>query len=181
MSNCCNSKEIESYLESLNLNENVSPEMYREGIEGAMRDRARVLYFVRQVLNEKYPEIDIDDVMSEACFRFGRYKGEKFGDCKNAGEVMKKFSSKGGVLVFNQDLTSLNDEKAEKIFHYCPHVAAFKELGCSDIEIEKLCKNMLMYADYGVMDPHPVKMEFKKVISAGDDVCHLVLKTKKDE
>ncbi|CCQ95193.1 conserved hypothetical protein [[Clostridium] ultunense Esp] len=75
------------------------------------------------------------------------------------------------------------NEYSQKNFHHCPHLEAFKELGCNEEEVNKLCQDMLIYGDYGIFSPHrAVKMEFPKQLSKGDGVCAMcITKVKSSE
>lgn len=174
-------KAIKEYFEKIGLDQQPTLEQFRTAVEGAIKDRAIIYYFIWKTIKEIHPEIDADEIMREASIKFGIHKGEKWGQINTAQEALKAQSSKGGCLVFEQEFITLTDDYAQKNFRHCPHLAAFKELGCSEEEVNKLCQDMLVYGDFGIFSPHKaVKVEFPKQLSKGDDCCAMcITKVKK--
>ena len=113
-----------------------------------------------------HPEVDASKVLREASWDFGVVKGKQMakkigGADKTPKEVLKGQTSKGGMLVFKQEIVELKDEKAVKIFNECPHIETFRELGATDEEVKTLCRDMLCWGDYGNFAPFPnVKLEW---------------------
>jgi len=109
--------------------------------------------------------------MSEASYEFGKFKSKNIGEVKNAADALLNQTSRGGILAFKQEMTKLNECQAEKHIYNCPHINAFKEMGCSPEEIIKLCKDLLMPGDFAMLESFPnIKLEFPKNL-AEDDVC----------
>lgn len=170
---CCSDekKRINDFLDKLGVDRAITPEEFAKAMESAIQDRARIFYFVYKTLKEMYPEVDADKVMAKASYEFGKYNSRKMGDVKDAADALLNQTSKGGILAFKQEITELNESRAEKRIYNCPHVNAFKELGLSQEEIKKLCKELLMPGDFAMLEPFPhVKLEFPKTL-ADDDVC----------
>ncbi len=169
-------KAIAEYLEAIGLEQQPTLEEFRKTVEGSIRDRTTIMYFIYQTIRQLHPEIDADEILQQASVAFGQWKGKKWGQVENAGQALKKQSSKSGCLVFQQEFVALNDAYAEKRFYHCPHVAALKELGCSQEEIINFCQNILSYGDYGHFAPHTaVKMHFSKQLAVGDDYCAMCI------
>lgn len=167
---------IKEFFGKVGMEKQPTNEELRKAVEGAIKDRAIIYYFAWKTIQELHPEIDADEIMREASIKFGEYKGEKWGKIEDAAQALQAQSSKTGILVFEQEYITMTPEYAEKNFHHCPHLAAFRELGCSDEEVNKLCQDMLAHGDYGIFSPHKaVRMEFKQQISKGDPVCAMCI------
>ena len=171
--------DIEKYVDSMKLDEPVPVEEFRKVVRDLTAGRGRLLYFVWKVLQEK--GLDADELVKEACYRWGQNNGERMGEnIKTPSDLLKRLSFKAGVLAWDQQFTILNDETASKEFNYCPHIKAFEELGATKEEIAKLCKEMLCYGDYGMASVHPVKLEWDgKTIAEGAERCVMMLKPRK--
>ncbi len=173
-------QNIKDFFEKIGLDKQPTNEELRKAYESAIKDRAIIYYFIWKTIQKLHPDIDADEIMREASIRFGEYKGEKWGVIENAGQALRAQSSKPGVLAFEQEYITMTDAYAEKNFHHCPHLAAFRELGAPDEEVNKLCQDMLAHGDYGIFSPHKaVHMEFKQQISKGDPVCAMCITTVK--
>ena len=163
--------DVENFVNKLALNKSVSPEEAAQMVNNAIKDRAFLFYFTWKTLQDMHPEIDADKVMAEASRRLGDYKASALGEIKDAAEAIMKQTSKAGMLVFDQEITKLTPTESEKLIHRCPHIEAFKDLGCSDEEISKLCKKLLMPLDFAMLAQHKnIKLEFPKNL-ADDDIC----------
>jgi len=167
---------IKDFFEKVGMEKQPTNEDLRKAVEGAIKDRAIIYYFVWKTIQELHPEIDADEIMREASVKFGVYKGKQWGQIDDAAQALQAQSSKTGILVFKQEYITMTPEYSEKNFHHCPHLAAFRDLGCPEEEINKLCQDMLAYGDYGIFSPHEkVRMEFKQQISKGDPVCAMCI------
>lgn len=164
-------QEIQAFVDSLNLDKGVSAEQFKTALKSAIKDRALIYYCIWKKLKEMYPEVDADLVLQKASWDFGIIKGNQIakkigGTDKNPKEVLKGQTSKGGMLVFEQEITELKDEKAVKIFHACPHIESFKENGATPEEIKVLCRDMLCWGDYGTFAPfEDVKLEWPSTLA----------------
>lgn len=167
-------KEIEKFVDSLELNKDVAAEQFRLAIKSAIKDRAIIYYCIWKKLKELYPQVDASKVLREASWDFGIIKGTQIaqkigGTKKTPKEVLKGQTSKGGMLVFKQEIVEFNDEKAVKIFNECPHFEAFKELGATPDEMKALCRDMLCWGDYGTFAPFEnVRLEWPSTIADGE-------------
>ena len=173
-------EKIGEYLDSLKLDEPVPVEEFKKVVKALIAARGRFLYFIWKVLEEKGH--DADALVQEASYRWGVFNGKKMGDIKTPSDFLKTLSTKAGTLGWEQEYTILNDERASKEFYYCPHVAAFEEVGASKEEIARLCKDMLCHGDYGTAAPHPVKLEWAEpTLGEGGERCVMMLTPKDKE
>lgn len=169
-------EEFKEYFQKIQFDKQPTNEDLEKAVVGAVKDRAIIYYFIWKTIQDLHPGIDADRIMREASVKFGEYKGRKWGEVNTAKDAINAQSSKAGYLAFQQELTEYTDNYAQKNFKYCPHLDAFKELGCSEEETNKLCQDMLVYGDYGIFSPHEnVKVEFPEQLSKGDACCAMCI------
>ena len=95
---------------------------------------------------------------------------EKYG-AENIGpaEAVLGQTSKGGWMTFEQEITQLDDDRAVKLFHACPHAEALAELGESPETIRMFCREMLGHCDYAICEPFPnVDIDFPTTVADGE-------------
>jgi len=173
-------KRVEDFKNQIGLENPVSPDELANIVASAIKDRARIFYFTWKTIQELYPDVDADRIMAEASRKFGEYKSSGLGEVKNAEDALLKQTSKAGMLAFDQEITDLSPSFSQKLIKRCPHIEAFDELGCTKEEKIKLCTELLMPGDYGILKPFPnIILEFPKNLAA-DDVCIMCTKTKED-
>jgi len=174
-------KNINDYLEKVGANKQPTLEEYKQAVTEAIKDRGRIYYFIWKTIKELHPEIDADEIMEEASRKFGSLISSKFKKVDNAKDAMIEFSSKVGILAFDQEFIELNEDRSVKKTYKCPHMDAFKELGCSDEEMEKLC-DMLSEGDFAQYVTYPnVKLTFKSLLSRGQKYCEPVFTKEKNK
>lgn len=167
-------QRIKEYMESLKLDQPVSAEEFHQTVKSAYKDRSTQIYFIWKKLKELYPEVDANRVIREGSWDFGIWQGEKIAQkygAENIGpvEALLGQSSKGGVLTFEQEFVELEDDRAVKLFHCCPHAEALAELGESPETIKMFCREMLGYCDYAICAPFPnVEIDFPTTVADGD-------------
>lgn len=166
--------EVKEFVDSLKLDESVSIEDFRKAIKSAYMDRTTQVYFIWKKLKELYPEVDANKVVREGSWDFGLFQGnqiaEKYG-ANNIGpkEAILGQTSKGGWLVFNQEITEFTDDKAIKMFNSCPHVEALERLNVSKEQIKEFCRDMLGHCDYAICHPFPnVEIDFPTTVADGE-------------
>ena len=167
-------KEVKNFVDSLKLNEDVSVEEFHKAVKSAYMDRTTQVYFIWKKLKELYPEVDANRVVREGSWEFGLFQGnqiaEKYG-ADNIGpkEAILGQTSKGGWLVFQQEITEFTDEKAIKMFNNCPHVEALERLGVDKAQQKEFCRDMLGHCDYAICHPFPnVKIDFPTTVADGE-------------
>lgn len=168
-------QEIEQFLQEARLEQAATPEEFKEAVKSAYKDRSRQIYFIWRKLKELYPEVDANRVIREGSYDFGLYQGrqiaERYGGGSKVGpkEALLGQTSRGGLLVFEQEITQLEDDKAVKLFHCCPHAEALAELGLSQQEIKMFCREMLGHCDYAICKPFTnVEIDFPTTIADGE-------------
>ncbi len=179
-------QEIQNFINNSRVNEPATVEEFKDAVKSAYKDRTRQVYFIWKKLKELYPEVDANRVIREASWDFGIFQGEqiaaKYG-AENIGpkEALLGQTSRGGLLVFEQEILELDDDKAVKMFNCCPHVEALTELGLSEAEIKMFCRDMLGHCDYAICHPFPnVEIDFPTTIADGEGKgCAMTITRKK--
>lgn len=180
-------KRIRDYMESLHLEDPVSPKEFHQAVKGAYKDRSAQIYFIWKKLKELYPEVDANKVIREGSWEFGLWQGnkivEKYGS-ENIGpvEAIIGQSSKGGFMTFEQKLLALEDDRAVKVFYSCPHAEVLRELGEDATTVKMFCRDMLGYCDYAICAPFPnVEIDFPTTVADGEGHgCAMIITRKKD-
>lgn len=165
---------IREFVDSLRLEEPVSPEDFKAAVKSAYKDRSTQIYFIWKKLKELYPEVDANRVIREGSWEFGLWQGKKIA-AKYGGEnigptqAILGQTSKGGWMTFEQEITQLDDDKAVKLFHACPHAEALAELGETPETIRMFCREMLGHCDYAICEPFPnVDIDFPTTVADGE-------------
>jgi hypothetical protein len=150
-------------------------EEFYQTVLSAYMDRSTQIFFIWKKIRELYPEVDANRIIREASREFGEYQGagiaRRYGGADKIGpkEALMGQTSKGGLAVFEQEIVELNDERAVKIFHACPHVKALQKLGQTPETIKMFCRDMLGHCDYGICAPfHRVKIDFPTTVADGE-------------
>ena len=179
-------QRIREYMDSLKLDQPVSPEEFHQAVKSAYKDRSTQIYFIWKKLKELYPQVDANRVIREGSWDFGVWQGKKIAEklgAENIGpvEAVLGQTSKGGVLTFEQELLELEDDRAVKLFHSCPHAEALAELGESPETIRMFCREMLGHCDYAICDPFPkVEIDFPTTVADGEGQgCAMTITRKK--
>ena len=165
---------IREYMESLRLEEPVSPEEFHQAVKSAYKDRSAQVYFIWKKLKELYPEVDANRVIREGSREFGLWQGRKIAEKYGAEkigptEAVLGQTSKGGIMVFEQEIRELGDDRAVKMFHACPHAEVLAELGESPETIRMFCRDMLGHCDYAICEPFPnVSIDFPTTVADGE-------------
>ncbi len=169
----------EQFLAEIHMNEPITNEYLRSAVESAIQDRSRFFYCVFKTLKELHPEIDATEVMREASRKFGSCRAESFqvNDCR---AIVKNDYPREAMLVYEVDVEELNEDKAVCNFHHCPHMAAFKALGCTEEEMKSFCLDMLIHGDYAAYSGcKEVELSFPRILARGEGVCEYTLTKKK--
>lgn len=108
-----------------------------------------------------------------ACFRCGCMQGKDMAEGKGDFTALrKKLFTPGARLVFEMKLIESTPDKLSVDFHYCPLVAAWQKMGLSNERIAQLC-DIAMSGDRGIASQFGGRLDLKKVIAKGDDVCQI--------
>ena len=176
-------QDIKDFVDELNLEAPVSPGEFKRNVKSAYMDRSKQIYFIWKKIQELYPEVDANRIIREASWDFGLYQGnqivKKYGGAEQMGpkEALLGQTSKAGMLVFEQEILEVENDKAVKNFGACPHCEAIRELGATDEEVRAFCRDMLSSCDYAIVHPCPnVKLDFPTTVADGKgEPCRMVI------
>lgn len=180
-------KKIKEFVDAMHLDQDVSIQEFHQAVKAAYKDRSTQIYFIWKALKELYPEVDANKVIRQGSYAFGLYQGNKIAETCGGGEnvgpteALLGQTSKGGLLVFEQEIQELSDERAVKVFHACPHVEALQDLGESPETIRMFCREMLGACDYAICAPFSnVDIDFPTTVADGQGKgCAMTITKKK--
>ena len=139
----------------------------------AIKDRANWFALLYRSFKEALPEEKVEELARKAIFEFGRLKAKKDPEGFSPRVWIDQHVKKGSYLVFDSDVETHGEDAVQKM-KYCALVEAWKEIGCTEKEIDLFC-DIAMEGDRGRADAHGVRMELEERISRGDAFCNLLL------
>lgn len=142
-----------------------------EKVRAAVKDRATWFALLYKSFKEILPEEEVQKAARKAIYEFGKLKAKKDPDDFSPELWVRRHVDKGSYLVFDSDV-EVNAEGAVQQMKYCALVEAWKEMGCSDEQIDLFC-DIAMEGDRGRADAHGVRMELEERIGRGDPYCKL--------
>jgi hypothetical protein len=160
------------YLQDVGANQELT-----EAIRGCIKDRATWFYLLLQGAKEQ--GANAEELANKAIFKFGQLKAKKIGDVKNPREFFDGIASKNSALAFAMEEVKVEENQGIYRFHHCALCDAWRELGCSQEEINQLCK-LAMQGDYGLVSDFPLELNFNSTIGEGAECCEMVI-TKKEK
>ncbi len=146
-------------------------------VRDCIKDRATWFYLLLQAAKEQ--GADQAKIAETAIFKFGQGKGAKIGAVTNPRQFFDGIATKNASLAFAMEEIQVGEEQGIYRFHHCALCEAWRELGCSQPEINQLCQ-LAMKGDYGVVSAFPLKLEFNSTIADGSEYCEMVI-TKADK
>ncbi len=143
-------------------------------VREAIKDRATWFVLLYRSFSKVLPPKEVQRAAREAIYEFGRLKGKKDGKKISPEEWVEKHMSKGSGEVFESKIFKEADYSEQRMT-FCPLTEAWKELGCSDEEIDLFC-DIAMEGDRGRADCHGIPWEIPNRLGKGDPFCRLLLK-----
>ena len=143
-------------------------------VREAIKDRATWFFLMYKSYSKVLPPEEVERLAREAIYQFGTLKGKKDGKKISPDEWVEKHMTKGSGQVFQSEINKEKDFSEQRMT-YCPLVEAWKELGCSDEEIDLFC-DIAMEGDRGRADYHGIPWDIPKRLGKGDSFCQLILK-----
>ena len=89
--------------------------------------------------------------------------------------MKKKLFTKPAQMVFEMKILKTTDNELSIDFGFCPLVAAWQKLDCSDQEIARLC-DIAMEGDRGIAESFGGRLELGETIANGHARCQLRFK-----
>ncbi len=154
----------------------VDNELGVQKVRAAIGDRALYLALLYRSFSNALPKDEVERLAREAIHEFGLYKGKSDLHKMTPKSWVEHHVTCGGADLFESKVV-IGDDQCEQQMTYCPLMAAWKELGCSDAEMDLLC-DIAMEVDRGRADFHGIPYELNESLAKGDPFCRLVLKQK---
>ncbi len=145
-------------------------------IRAAIGDRALYLALLYRNFSKALPSDEAERLAREAIHDYGLLKGKADNQAMTPKKWISHYMESGGADLF-VGKSIVGDDQCEQIMTYCPLMAAWKELGCSDEEMDLLC-DIAMEVDRGRADYHKIPHKIDERLAKGDSFCRLILKEK---
>ena len=147
-----------------------------KAIRGTLEHRATWLYLLLKEAGKK--GVDWEEIGIPAVRACGLIHGKELVDLSGTSSfkgLKKKLFTKPAQIVFEMKILEADDNSLAIDFGYCPLVAAWQKLGCSDEEISRLC-NIAMEGDRGIAESFGGKLELGETIANGNKICQIRFK-----
>lgn len=161
------------------------PKMYNDdetkALRAAVEHRAAWMYLLMDEARQN--GLSWDDFARKAISKCGSYHGktrikENCPDYQDLTKFLKPFISDETMKVLEVEVLKAEQEELELEFHYCPLVAAWQKLGCSQEDIRHLC-DIAMDGDRGIAGECGLEITIHTKIAEGADSCRISFKSGK--
>ena len=142
-------------------------------VRGQLEQRAQWLYLLTDEAHKR--GMPIDEFASAAITRCGEFQGAglvKKGKTTSLKGLKRTLFTNPAQWIFEMDDLESTADKLSLDFHYCPLVAGWKKMGCSDEQIAQLC-DIAMCGDHAIGKQYGATLDLPKCIAKGDDICAL--------
>jgi hypothetical protein len=143
-------------------------------VRAAIGDRAIYLALLVRSFAKVLPMVEVERLARQAIHEFGMLKGKADQTTMTPQKWVDLFVSSGGADLFDGRIFC-QEGFSEQQMTYCPLIAGWQEVGCSEEEIDLLC-DIAMEVDRGRADFHGIPYEINERLAKGDSFCRLVLK-----
>lgn len=142
-------------------------------IRGTLEHRATWLYLLLKEAEKR--GISWEDIGDPAIKCCGNIEGNDLVESSGTHSLKglkKKLFTLSARIVFEMKILEAKDDKLSIDFGYCPLVSAWQKLGCSDEEIERLCK-ISMKGDQGIAESFGGRLDLGETIAEGHRKCQI--------
>jgi len=143
-------------------------------VREAIKDRATWFALLYRSFAKVLPTEEVEKLARDAIYQFGMLKGKKDGGNISPDEWVERHMAKGSGEVFQSKISKEKDYSEQRMT-FCPLVEAWKEIGCTEEEIDLFC-DIAMEGDRGRADYHGIPWDIPKRLGRGDSFCQLILK-----
>lgn len=147
-----------------------------KAIRGLLEHRATWLYLILKEAGKK--GIEWEEIGFPAIRACGHMHGQDLVDLSGTSSfkgLKKKLFTKPAQMVFEMKILKSTDNELSIDFGFCPLVAAWQKLGCSDEEIARLC-DIAMEGDRGIAESFEGRLDLGETIANGHTHCQLRFK-----
>ncbi len=143
-------------------------------IREAIKDRATWFALLYRSFSKVLSAKEVEQAARKAIYEYGQLKGKRDGKKVSPDEWVEKHMSKGSGEVFKSKISKEKDHSEQRMT-FCPLIEAWKEMGCSNREIDLFC-DIAMEGDRGRADYHGIAFEIRERLGKGDSFCRLLLR-----
>lgn len=154
----------------------VDKDVLIQKVRAAIGDRAVYLALLYRSYSTVLPAEEAEKLARKAIHEFGLYKGKADQQTMTPKKWVDHYIESGGSDLFEGNI-KVGEDQCEQFMTYCPLMAGWKELGCSESEMNLLC-DIAMEVDRGRADFHGIPYEINERLANGDPYCRVVLKQK---
>jgi len=144
-----------------------------KAVRGTLEHRATWLYLLLKEAEKK--GIAWEDIGPEAIKACGHLHGRNLIDAGGTDSLKglrKTLFTLPARLVFEMKVLTSTNHKLSIDFGYCPLVAAWQKLDCSDDRIGRLC-DIAMAGDRGIAESYGGKLTLGDTIAGGHAKCQI--------
>ena len=144
-----------------------------KAVRGTLEHRATWLYLLLKEGEKKGGKWE--DVGYPATRTCGNMHGRELIELSGTNSLKglkKKLFTIPAQMVFDMKILESTDNKLSIDFRYCPLVAAWQKLGCTDEEISRLCA-IAMEGDRGIVESFGGELELGETIANGSERCEV--------
>ncbi|MCP4604155.1 MAG: L-2-amino-thiazoline-4-carboxylic acid hydrolase [Proteobacteria bacterium] len=144
-----------------------------KAVRGTLEHRATWLYLLLKEAEKK--GVKWEDIGYPATRACGNIQGKELINLSGTSSLKglrKKLFTIPAQFVFEMKILESTDNKLSVDFGYCPLVAAWQKLGCTDENIGRLC-DIAMEGDRGIAESFGGKLELGKTIANGHEKCQI--------
>jgi hypothetical protein len=144
-----------------------------KAIRGTLEHRATWLYLLLKEAEKK--GVKWEDIGPPAIKACGHLHGKELihlGGTSSLKGLKNKLFTLPAQIIFDMKILESTDDKLYINFGYCPLVAAWQKIGCTDEEIGRLC-DIAMEGDRGIAESYGGKMELGDTIANGYNRCQI--------
>lgn len=148
----------------------------KQKVRAAIGDRAIYLALLLRSFAKVLPMTEVERLARQAIHEFGMLKGKADQTEMTPQKWVEQYITGGGADLFNGQIIC-QEGVCEQQMAYCPLIAGWQEVGCSEQEVDLFC-DIAMEVDRGRADFHGIPYEIIERLAKGDPFCRLVLKEK---
>jgi hypothetical protein len=146
---------------------------FLNGIRGTLEHRATWLYLLLKEAEKN--GIAWEAIGFPAIRACGHMHGQnlvKLSGTNSLKGLKRKLFTLPAQWVFEMKVLDSTDNRLSIDFGYCPLVAAWQNLGCSDEEIVRLC-DIAMEGDRGIAETFGATLDIGETIARGFNKCQI--------
>jgi hypothetical protein len=144
-----------------------------KAIRGTLEHRATWLYLLLKEAEKK--GVQWEDIGFPAIRACGNMHGKNLVELSGTSSLKglkRKLFTLPAQMVFEMKILESTGNRLSIDFGYCPLVAAWQKIGCTDEEIGRLC-DIAMEGDRGIAEVFGATLEIGETIAKGHQKCQI--------